>query len=163
MNLRALRDSARLSQEQLSEAAGLSLRTIQRAEAGHRVSYASLRAMAKVLEMDADELELELYAVNKTNTEFSERPLWVRLLLNRAFITTTRAEMMLAEVALAAMGGFLGLFYLLRDASVLNFGPSSQQAFTSMLLVLVSAYLVSIFTRVSDKYGGWSADETETK
>ncbi len=71
--------------------------------------------------------------------------------------------MMLAEVALAAMGGFLGLFYLLRDASVLNFGPSSQQAFTSMLLVLVSAYLVSIFTRVSDKYGGWSADETETK
>ena len=71
MNLRALRDSARLSQEQLSEAAGLSLRTIQRAEAGHRVSYASLRAMAKVLEMDTDELELELYAVNKTNTEFS--------------------------------------------------------------------------------------------
>ena len=50
-------------------------------EAGHRVSYASLRALAATFEMDADLLERELYAMNNKSTDdFVEAPRWVRLL-----------------------------------------------------------------------------------
>jgi hypothetical protein len=62
---------------------GLSLRTIQRLEAGHRVSYASLRALAATLEIDVDSLERELYAVNRSTEDFVEIPRWVRLLDGR--------------------------------------------------------------------------------
>jgi len=44
MLIRKLREERGISQEQLAETTQLSLRTIQRVEAGHRVSYASLRA-----------------------------------------------------------------------------------------------------------------------
>ena len=54
MSFRSLRERKLLSQEQLAEKSGLSLRTIQRVEAGHRVRYASLRALAATFEMDVD-------------------------------------------------------------------------------------------------------------
>src|SRR3984893_64347 len=80
MNLRFLRERRPLSREQISEMSGLSLRTVQRLEAGHRVSYASLRALAANLEIDVDSLERELYAVNKSTDDFVEIPRWLRLL-----------------------------------------------------------------------------------
>ena len=72
-----------LSQERVAEMSGLSLRTIQRLEAGHRVSYASLRALAATFEIDVDLLERELYAVNNSTDDFVEIPRWVRLLDGR--------------------------------------------------------------------------------
>src|ERR1700730_12443244 len=80
MNLRFLREQKLLSQERLAQMSGLSLRTIQRLEAGHRVSYASLRALAVTLEINVDSLERELYAMNKSTDDFVEIPTWVRLL-----------------------------------------------------------------------------------
>jgi transcriptional regulator with XRE-family HTH domain len=65
MNLRSLRERKLFSQERLAEISGLSLRTIQRLEAGHRVSYASLRSLAATLEIDVDLLERELYAYER--------------------------------------------------------------------------------------------------
>lgn len=53
MLMRKLRLDKGLSQEQLAEATGLSLRTIQRVEAGHRISYASLRALAATLDINS--------------------------------------------------------------------------------------------------------------
>lgn len=79
MTFRSLRERRLLSQEKVAEMSGLSLRTIQRAEAGHRVSYASLRALAMIFEMDVDLLERELYAVNPSAEDFVEIPRWVRL------------------------------------------------------------------------------------
>ena len=43
MSFRSWRERKHLSQERVAEMSGLSLRTIQRLDAGHRVSYASLR------------------------------------------------------------------------------------------------------------------------
>lgn len=80
MLIRKLREDRGISQEQLAEKAQLSLRTIQRVEAGHRVSYASLRALAVTLELNVDLLERELYAMNTTKDEYIEKPLWVRLM-----------------------------------------------------------------------------------
>ncbi|WP_435785470.1 helix-turn-helix domain-containing protein [Cellvibrio sp.] len=77
MLIRKHREDRGISQEQLAEAAGLSLRTIQRVEAGHRVSYASLRALAATFEINVDLLEQELYAMNNTKDDYIERPLCI--------------------------------------------------------------------------------------
>jgi transcriptional regulator with XRE-family HTH domain len=82
MSFRSLRESRLFSQELLAEKSGLSLRTIQRVEAGHRVSYASLRALAATFEMDVDLLERELYAMKQSTDDFVEVPRWARLWIN---------------------------------------------------------------------------------
>lgn len=46
MFIKNLRQLKHLSQENLAELSGLSLRTIQCEESGHRISYASLRSFA---------------------------------------------------------------------------------------------------------------------
>lgn len=54
--LRELRGTRHWSQEQLAELSGLNLRTIQRLEAGAKVSTESLRALAAVFEVPAETL-----------------------------------------------------------------------------------------------------------
>lgn len=54
--LRELRTARQWSQEQLSTLSGLNLRTIQRLEAGARISSESLRALAAVFEVPAASL-----------------------------------------------------------------------------------------------------------
>ena len=76
MTFRSLRERKLLSQEKLAEMSGLSLRTIQRAEAGYRVSYASLRALAVTFEMDVDLLERELYLQSVGTRIFDTYKLW---------------------------------------------------------------------------------------
>jgi len=56
--LRELRLARQWSQEQLAALTGLNLRTIQRLEAGAKISNESLRALAAVLEVPADSLLL---------------------------------------------------------------------------------------------------------
>lgn len=54
--VRALRWSRHWSQEQLADACGLNLRTIQRLEAGARASNESVRALAAVFDVEVDSL-----------------------------------------------------------------------------------------------------------
>lgn len=54
--LRTLRSARQWSQEQLAELSGLNLRTIQRLEAGAKISTESLRALAAVFEVPAETL-----------------------------------------------------------------------------------------------------------
>ncbi len=56
--LRELRRSRHWSQEQLADACGLNLRTIQRLEAGARASTESVRALAAVFDVDVDSLRV---------------------------------------------------------------------------------------------------------
>jgi transcriptional regulator with XRE-family HTH domain len=65
MFIKNLRQIKYLSQENLAELSGLSLRTIQRVESGHRISYASLRSLAAAFDINVDELEQELYSMDK--------------------------------------------------------------------------------------------------
>src|SRR5262245_57534136 len=114
MQIRKLREDRGLSQEQLAEATRLSLRTIQRVEAGHRVSYASLRALAATFDVNVDSLERELYAMNTSKDEYIEKPLWVRLMfalpslgrLNRASLTRHEASLV-AYAILAYIASFI--------------------------------------------------------
>ncbi|MCB1554787.1 MAG: DUF805 domain-containing protein [Xanthomonadales bacterium] len=54
--LRTLRNTRQWSQEQLATLSGLNLRTIQRLEAGAKISTESLRALAAVFEVPAESL-----------------------------------------------------------------------------------------------------------
>ena len=111
MYVRVLRKDKRLSQEQLAESSGLSLRTVQRVEGGHRVSYASMRALAGALEVDVDKLELELFAMDNTAAEYREMPLWVRLLVGRGGLSVGRRELLNAEIILVLLGTALGALW----------------------------------------------------
>ena len=154
MFVRVLRQRFRLSQEQLAESAGLSLRTIQRVEAGHRISYASLRALADVFEVDVDKLELELYAVDKTSKEYKELPLWVRLMLGRGWVSSSRRELYFMEITLVILGAVLVGVSLVNTFWPVIYDPQSSALYSGLLMFLF-AYLISVCIRVGDKYSAW--------
>ncbi|MEJ2583543.1 MAG: helix-turn-helix domain-containing protein [Robiginitalea sp.] len=57
MNLKALREQKHLTQEELSEASGISIRTIQRIEAGQLPKGHTAKALAKALDIALDSLQ----------------------------------------------------------------------------------------------------------
>ncbi|MGB5402814.1 MAG: helix-turn-helix domain-containing protein [Robiginitalea sp.] len=57
MNLKALREQKHLTQEELSEASGISIRTIQRVEAGQLPKGHTAKALARALDIALDSLQ----------------------------------------------------------------------------------------------------------
>jgi transcriptional regulator with XRE-family HTH domain len=157
MSFRSLRERKLLSQEQLAEQSGLSLRTIQRVEAGHRVSYASLRALAATFEMDVDLLERELYAMKQVTDEFIEVPRWARLWTNAHWYNgprPSRRQALMAE-AFCIGGGIVFLivsFLVPAGFATTLFGVGAAFQF-------VCGYLMSVSVRISDTYKLWPATE----
>ena len=154
MFVRVLRRRFRLSQEQLAESSGLSLRTVQRVEAGHRISYASLRALADVFEVDVDKLELELYAMDKTSNDYRELPLWVRLILGRGWVSSSRRELYFTEIVLVSLGVLLVGLSIANSVWSLIYDPNGAALYSGLLMFLF-AYLISVCIRVGDKYSAW--------
>jgi transcriptional regulator with XRE-family HTH domain len=157
MGFRHLRERKQLSQEKLAEASGLSLRTVQRAEAGHRVSYASLRALAATFAMDVDQLERELYAMQPSTDEFVEIPRWVRLWTNAHWYNAppaNRRRTLIAEAFCIALGVvLLGLSFVVTADFMVTFlrvGAAFQ---------FVAGYLVSVTVRIMDTYRLWPTTE----
>lgn len=157
MSFRSLREARHLSQERLAEMSGLSLRTVQRLEAGHRVSYASLRSLAATFDLDVDRLERELYAVNKPAGEFVEMPRWIRRLgngLSMGAPPLNRRQAHAYEAVMMAMGMlFLIASFLFRsDLAIAAFRAAA-------VFSLVGGYGLSIASRVFDTYQGWPSSE----
>jgi transcriptional regulator with XRE-family HTH domain len=125
MSFKAWRKRKLLSQERLAEMSGLSLRTVQRLEAGHRVSYASLRALAAALEIDVDLLERELYSTNSSTDDFVETPRWVRLLHDDHWFVRPRLSRMDVHLFEALL---IGLAFILVTASFLVTSPCRPPA-----------------------------------
>ncbi len=67
--LRDLRQARHWSQDQLDSLSGLNLRTIQRLEAGARISTESLRALAAVFEVEAESLLMRDSSPTRTALE----------------------------------------------------------------------------------------------
>ena len=157
MSFKALRERKLVSQERLAEMTGLSLRTIQRLEAGHRVSYASLRTLAATLEMDVDLLERELYAVNKPEDDFVEIPRWVRLLDGKRWFGgrgLSRRDVRVIEALC------LGCAVICFAASFLVASSVAAKVLrTGGVIELACAYLVSVNIRLGDKYRLWPGEE----
>lgn len=157
MSFRSLRERRLLSQEKLAEMSGLSLRTIQRVEAGHRVSYASLRALAATLEMDVDVLERELYAMQQSTEDFVEIPRWARLWTNAWWYNSPRPSRRQALMSEAlCIGG--GVVFL--AASFLSIADFMVTLFrVAAAFQLVVGYVISVTVRIVDTYKLWPATE----
>lgn len=146
-----------LSQERVAEMSGLSLRTVQRLEAGHRVSYASLRALATAFKTDVDLLERELYAVTQSTDEFVEIPRWVRLLHDKLWFggpRLSRRDFLRIEV--------LSLVFALIAFGVSFLVPDKARASAvriSALAPVVGSYLVAVSIRMYDRYRLWPGSE----
>ena len=158
MQIRKLREGRHLSQEQLAEAARLSLRTIQRVEAGHRVSYASLRALAAIFDINVDLLERELYAMSTSKEEYIERPVWVRLVLGLPSLGglgrpgLIKHQAMLVAYALVA---YASSFIIPRvDFAFWNLTTVDAVYFSAFSALLV-AYLASITLNLREQFNLW--------
>jgi transcriptional regulator with XRE-family HTH domain len=157
MSFKSWREKKLLSQERVAEMSGLSLRTVQRLEAGHRVSYATLRALAATYEVDVDLLEREFYAVNKPTDDFVEIPRWVRLLDDTRWFGSpgpSRKDAHLIEAIIvgAAVALFVASLFVTSDgvAKILRVGA---------VIEMLAAYMVSRYIRLSDKYKLWPGAE----
>jgi transcriptional regulator with XRE-family HTH domain len=153
MSFRAWRADKQLSQERVADISGLSLRTVQRLDAGHRVSYASLRALAAAFDGDVDALERELYAVNKPTEDFVEMPRWVRLLDDtRRFggAGLSRRDVHWVEAFCIACAAMTFVASLLVSSNV-----TAQTVRAGAAVALACAYLVSVFARIGDVYQRW--------
>lgn len=157
MSFRSWRERKLLSQERVAEMSGLSLRTVQRLEAGHRVSYASLRALATAFEIDVDQLEREFYAVTKSSDEFIEIPRWVRLVSDRFWFggpRLSRRDALLIEALciVCAVVAFAVSFFVSEHAR-------ATAGRISALVALACCYLVALGIRTWDKYKLWPGSE----
>lgn len=162
MFIKQLRQKKCLSQEQLAENCNLSLRTVQRVEAGHRVGYASLRALSAEFNIEADDLERELYAMKNTTNEYRELPLWLRVYLGRGWRTASRQvhkQMESGMIVLAILLAAVSFFIPEKPLPFLGLTVDDVILFAA-LWQFAGAYWVSIRIRVGDKYGAWPAVES---
>jgi transcriptional regulator with XRE-family HTH domain len=154
--VKELRQKKRFSQEQLAEACGLSLRTIQRIESGHRVSYGSLLALAGAFDCDADTLEQEINRVESTSSEYRELPFWLRLSFDSGLFATTRDVHKRLEMIFITLGVVISIVWI--NNLIWDFArwiPEKALVF-GFVGMLIGAYSMSTSLRLGDKYDVWS-------
>ena len=148
MILKKLRESKRLSQEQLAIMSGLSVRTIQRIERGNRASVESLKSLASALETNVSTLEQEIVVIDKTTDKWKSLPLLFRLNFvgsEIGWLGLSRREHWLKGEKQTAMFGLL----------LLPFSYFEQGFIIGGLVVVCIAYGLSLVTRMGDQYSIW--------
>ncbi|KGJ89843.1 helix-turn-helix domain-containing protein [Colwellia psychrerythraea] len=157
MFIKNLRQVKYLSQEDLAALSGLSLRTIQRVESGHRVSYASLRSLAAAFDINVDELEQELYSMKNIIKEYTDYPFWLRLYLGSGWFTATRDEFKKTEVFYLIFAAIFAVIWLV--TSLMDIAIYRIAMFGS-ICSFIGAYNISVTIRTGDKYDIWSKLES---
>jgi transcriptional regulator with XRE-family HTH domain len=163
MGVKELRQQRSWSQERLADLSGLSLRTVQRVEACNRAGHESRRALALAFDIDIAALELEL-AMNKSSRGWKKRPAWVRAI----FFGSGRIRMSKRQhVIVEKFSVFAGIAFIAAGLFGTNgtFAPESAKVpmllFASLLFL--SAYLMSLFIRIGDRYSVWPWVDPEKK
>jgi transcriptional regulator with XRE-family HTH domain len=77
MIVKKLREEKHWSQEQVATMAGLSLRTIQRVEAGNPASKETLKSLASVFEIEVSKLTERVKVIDKESEDWQNVPFWV--------------------------------------------------------------------------------------
>ncbi len=153
MSFRSWRERLLLSQEKVAQMSGLSLRTVRRMEAAHRVSYASLRALATAFKTDVDVLEREFYAVNGSSDEFVEVPRWARLLGDRLWFggprLSRRAALLIEAFCIACAVIAFAASFLVSDEA------RASAVRVSAFVPLAGCYLTAVLVRAFDRYTLW--------
>ncbi|WP_435275246.1 helix-turn-helix domain-containing protein [Psychrobium sp. nBUS_13] len=94
MIVKKLREKNRWSQEQLADACGLNVRTIQRVESGNKASLDTLKCLAAVFEVDISKLTEEITVIDKESAQWKELPWWFRA---NMFGVYTRRHVLMVE------------------------------------------------------------------
>jgi transcriptional regulator with XRE-family HTH domain len=148
MILKRLREGRSWSQEQLAQFSGLSVRTIQRIERGHRASVESLKSLAATLEVGISTLQQEITVIDKTTEKWQSLPWWIRVNFwgsNMALLGFSRRKLLVRAEVIAAVSGVLLAFA----------GVFIVPALAGGAAMLVIAYYLAVLTRVADKYEIW--------
>jgi transcriptional regulator with XRE-family HTH domain len=148
MILKKLRENRKWSQEQLAKMAGLSVRTIQRIEAGHSASIETLKALASVLEVNISTLEQEITMIDKTSEKWQSLPLLFRLNFvgsEVSWLGLSQRKYWLRAEKLSAIAGLV-----LCSLVVVH-----KDFFAAGLFMIVCAYGLSLVTRMGDEYAIW--------
>jgi len=146
MVLKKMREKRTWSQEQLAEMSGLSVRTIQRIEAGNKASLESLKSLASVFEVKVSTLEQEITVIDKTTEKWLATPFWLR----GYFIGSGKLK--IPERKFNIWAERICIFI---GAVCLIVSPFNEQVFVSAFMAFTAGYLVSLFTRAGDKYDIW--------
>ena len=146
MILKQLRLSRLLSQEQLAQMSGLSVRTIQRIESGHSPSVESLKCLASVLEVDVTTLTQEKFVMTKESSNWQNLPTGLKWLFALNFFSLRPSRKSAINVeTVSHISGFL--FCLL--------GLINEPALIGGIIMLSNAYLFRLHIWLGDKYGAW--------
>lgn len=86
--------------------AGVSLRTIQRVEAGNKASLETLKSLAAVFEVEITKLTEEIIVIDKDSTTWQAEPWYIRFFL---YGICRRSHMLAIEV-IALVAGIVLLF-----------------------------------------------------
>ncbi|VXB18808.1 helix-turn-helix domain-containing protein [Massilia sp. 9I] len=150
MSIQKMRLKRGWSQQQLADASGLNVRTVQRIEAGHPGSIESIKSIAAVFEVDFSTLSSEAIMVDKQNgtDAIRERMAFMRVRRIRGFYM----HLMLYLIVTAGCA----LIDFFTSPGVLWF---VGLALFWGLAVLVHALTVFVFERF---FGGpWELDQVE--
>ena len=137
MLLKKLREERHWSQEQLATLAGISLRTVQRVEAGHNASLETLKSLAAVFEIDISKLTEVIPVIDKNSPEWKAEPWLIRALVHPLY---KRSRYLRYEYFFF----FFGVFALAVGASPFVTG-----------LCLSVAYLMAKVMQYIDRKGYW--------
>lgn len=148
MILKQLREKRKMSQEQLALMAGLSVRTIQRIERGHKASFETLKSLASVLEVEISTLEQEIDMIDRTSDEWKKLPFFVKLAFTGPDYPWMgiykRRSYEQGEKALAIVGMVFFILAVFNKEFVIAGG-----------FFIFFAYLTSIAARIGDHYSIW--------
>lgn len=141
MIVKKLRVKNNWSQDQLATLSGISLRTIQRVEAGNKASLETLKSLASVFEVEISRLTEEIVVINKATQEWKKAPLWVSL---GVWGMKSRKSALLFEM-LCVLTGTVGLIGSVFDPRALP-----------LTVVWAVAYWYAISIRWIDKEQLWN-------
>lgn len=123
----------------------MSVRTVQRIEAGGKASLESLKSLASVLEVDISQLESEAVVIDKTTEDWQKVPSWLRAYFYGSGIYKIHERKMNNSVEMGLV--LVGIIFLLISPLYQTLGLG----FFNISL----GYMVSLFTRAGDKYSIW--------
>lgn len=146
MILKQLRLSRLLSQEQLAQMSGLSARTIQRIESGHKPSLESLKSLASALETDVATLTQEHYMIDRKSDHWQHLPLGLKWLFALNFFSLRPSRR--AAVKVEFISHLFGFAFCL-------LGLVNEAALAGGIILLANAYLFRLHLWLGDKYGAW--------
>jgi len=101
MIVNKLRERNNWSKEQLAQLAGVSLRTVQRVEAGNKASLETLKSLASVFEVELSRLTEDIVVIDKESEHWKNEPWFIRLFSHGV---KKRSHLMAIEYFLLAIG-----------------------------------------------------------